>query len=73
MEASIIFHFAGRGNGGQRLALIDFAQLLDARWKAPIDQVDAKPHKESFLNSFAHSTYNFGLGGRYATIIVELA
>ncbi|KAF8921928.1 mitochondrial carrier domain-containing protein [Mucidula mucida] len=63
MEASIIFHFAGRGNGGQRLALIDFAQLLDARWKAPIDQVDAKPHKESFLNSFAHSTYNFGLGG----------
>ncbi|KAF9041839.1 mitochondrial carrier [Hymenopellis radicata] len=63
MEASIIFHFAGRGNGGQRLALIDFAQLLDARWKAPIDHVDAKPHKESFLNSFAHSTFNFGLGG----------
>ncbi|KAJ7786601.1 mitochondrial carrier domain-containing protein [Mycena metata] len=31
MEASIIFHFAGRGSGAQRLALIDFAQLLDPR------------------------------------------
>ncbi|KAF8078970.1 mitochondrial carrier domain-containing protein [Lyophyllum atratum] len=31
MEASIIFHFAGRGVANQRLALIDFAQLLDPR------------------------------------------
>ena len=66
MEASIIFHFAGRGAGSQRLALIDFAQLLDPKWKAPGDL--EKPPVEgsrmkSFLNNFAHSAYNFGLGG----------
>src|SRR6266850_1136919 len=37
METSIIFHFAGRGAAGKRLALIDFAQLLDPRWRAPGD------------------------------------
>ncbi|KAK0466352.1 mitochondrial carrier domain-containing protein [Desarmillaria tabescens] len=64
MEASIIFHFAGRGSSTQRLALIDFAQLLDPRWKAPREEVEAKaPHTESFLNSVLHSSYNFVLGG----------
>jgi solute carrier family 25 aspartate/glutamate transporter 12/13 len=37
MEASIVSHFASRGATGQRLALIDFAQLLDPRWRAPGD------------------------------------
>ncbi|KAI0828971.1 mitochondrial carrier [Trametes gibbosa] len=65
MEASIIFHFAGRGNPTQRLALVDFAQLLDPRWKAPSDTVETKPVAsfKSFLHEFAHSAYNFGLGG----------
>ncbi|OBZ79884.1 Calcium-binding mitochondrial carrier protein Aralar1 [Grifola frondosa] len=66
MEASIIFHFAGRGNGSQRLALIDFAQLLDPRWKAPSEKVVERVVPSSlysFLNEFAHSAYNFGLGG----------
>jgi len=37
MEASIIFHFAGCGTASQRLALIDFAQFLDPRWKSPCE------------------------------------
>lgn len=67
MEASIIFHFAGRGSGAQRLALIDFAQLLDPRWKAP-NEID-EPSKPvttaatSFLAELGHSAYNFVQGG----------
>lgn len=65
MEASIIFHFAGRGVATQRLALLDFAQLLDPKWRAPHDDFDTEAPKvaTSFLQSFLHSTYNFGLGG----------
>ncbi|GLB35821.1 putative mitochondrial carrier (TC 2.A.29) family protein [Lyophyllum shimeji] len=65
MEASIIFHFAGRGDGNRRLALIDFAQLLDPRWKAPHEEQEpqAALPKASFLQGFMHSTYNFVLGG----------
>jgi solute carrier family 25 aspartate/glutamate transporter 12/13 len=67
MEASIIFHFASRGAGGQsRLALLDFAQLLDPRWKAPsdLDRERAIGHSNrSFLDGLLHSAYNFGLGG----------
>ncbi|KAI0363620.1 mitochondrial carrier [Pilatotrama ljubarskyi] len=65
MEASIIFHFAGRGNPTQRLSLVDFAQLLDPRWKAPSEIAETKPISsfKSFLHEFAHSAYNFGLGG----------
>ncbi|KII93679.1 hypothetical protein PLICRDRAFT_49701 [Plicaturopsis crispa FD-325 SS-3] len=66
MEASIIFHFAGRGIGAQRLALIDFAQLLDPRWIAPheeVEQTTAKSAGASFLQGFLHSSYNFVQGG----------
>ena len=65
MEASIVFHFAGRGDAHQRLSLLDFAQLLDPRWKAPSEAVEVKapPTFNSFLHKFAHSAYNFGLGG----------
>ncbi|EEB86926.1 hypothetical protein MPER_15950, partial [Moniliophthora perniciosa FA553] len=63
MEAAIVFHFAGRGNSSQRLALIDFAQLLDPRWRAPTEHEDVAPQKTSFLNSLLHSTYNFVQGG----------
>ncbi|KAJ6621147.1 mitochondrial carrier domain-containing protein [Mycena sp. CBHHK59/15] len=65
MEASIIFHFAGRGSGAQRLALIDFAQLLDPRWRAPHDDFDvATPTTPaSFLQGLLHSAYTFVQGG----------
>ena len=71
MEASIIFHFAGRGASTQRLPLIDFAQLLDPRWKAPGDYEETVPTVarsalHQFFNEFAHSAYNFGLGGTSA-------
>jgi len=66
MEASIIFHFAGRGAPGQRLALIDFAQLLDPRWKAPGEQ-ETHPvsgwSATSVLANVAESAYNFVQGG----------
>jgi solute carrier family 25 (mitochondrial aspartate/glutamate transporter), member 12/13 len=65
MEASIIFHFAGRGLASQRLALIDFAQLLDPRWKAPHDEFEAQTSSvsASFRQSFLHSAYSFVQGG----------
>jgi solute carrier family 25 (mitochondrial aspartate/glutamate transporter), member 12/13 len=65
MEASIIFHFAGRGSGAQRLALIDFAQLLDPRWETPADAIvkPAVSDVTSFIQGFAHSAYSFLLGG----------
>ncbi|KAF9270709.1 mitochondrial carrier [Marasmius fiardii PR-910] len=74
MEASIIFHFAGRGNGAQRLALIDFAQLLDPRWRAPSEEKElVAPPKTTFLNSFMRSTYSFvqgGIAGAFGATIV---
>ncbi|KAH9044412.1 mitochondrial inner membrane protein [Lactarius pseudohatsudake] len=78
MEASIIFHFAGRGAAGQRLAFIDFAQLLDPRWRAPGDS-DAMVDKaegvtaSSVLSNIAHSAYNFmqgGMAGAFGATIV---
>lgn len=67
MEASIIFHFAGRGSSIQRLALIDFAQLLDPRWRAPAAGVRDAPTEASttmnVVHEIAHSMYNFALGG----------
>lgn len=73
MEASIIFHFAGRGAPGQRLALIDFAQLLDPRWRAPgdVDGVVAETTASTastMLSNFAQSAYNFVQGGKHVQI-----
>ncbi|KAF9515850.1 hypothetical protein BS47DRAFT_1381273 [Hydnum rufescens UP504] len=67
MEASIIFHFAGGGR--KRLALIDFASLLDPRWKAsptgasPIPTTSTQSQETTFLAGAAHSAYSFVLGG----------
>ncbi|KAF7791229.1 hypothetical protein EIP86_002243 [Pleurotus ostreatoroseus] len=67
MEASIIFHFAARGESRQRLALIDFAQLLDPRWSAPTERptiaAEGPTTLMSVVHEIAHSLYNFGLGG----------
>ncbi|KAJ7651670.1 mitochondrial carrier domain-containing protein [Mycena polygramma] len=72
MEASIIFHFAGRGSGAQRLALIDFAQLLDPRWRAPSDDFDVKAAPSvSLLQGFLHSAYSFVQGGLSLFAITE--
>lgn len=64
MEANIIFHFASRGNASERLSLLDFASLLDPRWKSPADVEDThgKPHV-GFWEQLSRSAYNFGLGG----------
>ena len=65
MEASIIFHFAGRGFANQRLTLLDFAQLLDPRWKAPHTAFEAQAPSAttSFFNTFLQSAYGFVQGG----------
>ena len=69
MEATIIFHFAGRGSAGQRLAFIDFAQLLDPRWRAPGDiegeatAMASSTTVSTMLSNVAQSAYNFVQGG----------
>jgi len=64
MEASIVFHFAGRGIASQRLALVDFAQLLDPRWRAPHDELaEQKKTTISGMQKFAQSAYGFVQGG----------
>ncbi|KAF9531941.1 mitochondrial carrier domain-containing protein [Crepidotus variabilis] len=64
MEASIIFHFAGRGVGSQRLALIDFAQLLDPRWRPPHEHLVEKPTASvSITQKILMSAYYFVQGG----------
>lgn len=74
MEASIIFHFAGRGVASQRLALIDFAQLLDPRWMAPHDEFETQASSaSSFLQGFLRSAYSFvqgGVAGAFGATIV---
>lgn len=75
MEASIIFHFASRGVPNQRLALRDFAQLLDPRWTAPHERSpqNVPEPTTSYLNKFLHSAYNFGLGGQGDFEMVDFA
>ncbi len=65
MEASIIFHFTGRGTASQRLALIDFAQFLDPRWKSPHEEHMEQKLKTgvTLAQKFLHSAYNFVQGG----------
>jgi hypothetical protein len=67
MEAAIIFHFAGRGGGTSRLALLDFAQLLNPKWKAPQSQFleEKDDKKTSMLTETLRSMYNFALGGMW--------
>ncbi|KAG0700680.1 mitochondrial carrier domain-containing protein [Suillus ampliporus] len=75
MEASIIFHFAGRGSRDQRLALLDFAQLLDPQWRAPHEELEAKAvsSKPTFFQwtlSRCNSNINIGIAGAVGATIV---
>ncbi|KAG2155496.1 mitochondrial carrier domain-containing protein [Suillus clintonianus] len=65
MEASIIFHFAGRGSREKRLALLDFAQLLDPQWRSPHEEFVSKEvsSKASVLQGVLQSAYSFVQGG----------
>jgi len=66
MEVAIVFHFAGRGGGGSRLALVDFAQLLNPKWRAPQSHFPSEEKvdkRTNVLNQTLHSAYNFALGG----------
>jgi len=70
MEAAIVFHFAGRGSGSSRLALVDFAQLLNPKWRAPQSHFPPEEKvdkKKNVLNQTLHSAYNFALGGMWVT------
>ena len=72
MEATIVFHFAGRGGGSPRLALVDFAQLLNPKWRSPQSQFTAEEKEKdgkqvNLLNQTLHSLYNFALGGMFIT------
>ena len=73
MEASIIFHFAGRGVGMQRLALLDFAQLLDPRWRPPHDEeyTAIKAPAVSWGTKILMSSYSFVQGGRHNSQISQ--
>ena len=68
MEAAIVFHFAGRGGGNSRLALVDFAQLLNPRWRAPQSQFSDEVKKPNALNQTLQSAYNFVLGGWWSVV-----
>lgn len=64
MEASIIFHFAGRGLSSQRLALVEFAQLLDPKWRPPHEAfAEQKAPAVSIGTKFLMSAYGFVQGG----------
>ncbi|KAI9752716.1 MAG: hypothetical protein M4579_005515 [Chaenotheca gracillima] len=74
MEADILFHFAGLDEPSGRLALKDFAKVLDASWRDPFagtDQDDsavsdattkALSTSKKVLHQIAESAYHFGLG-----------
>jgi solute carrier family 25 aspartate/glutamate transporter 12/13 len=70
METSIVFHFAGRGISDQRLSILDFAQLLDPRWRHPSEGRQEGVTADisstaSFFQGLFHSMYNFAQGGEY--------
>ena len=69
MEAAIVFHFAGRGSGSPRLALVDFAQLLNPKWRSQFttEEKEKDGKKVNVLNQAFNSLYNFALGGTLIT------
>lgn len=69
MEADILFHFAGLDHPGGRLALDDFAKVLDASWQSSRlgDAVTNTAERvvsrsRQFLSGLLESAHHFGLG-----------
>lgn len=70
MEADILFHFAGLDSPSGRLALDDFAKVLDASYQtagaklgAITDVADRAVSKsQQFFHSLLESAHHFGLG-----------
>lgn len=74
MEADVIFHFAGVGNGkGGRLGLDDFGKILDPRWKHPeplpvVDTEDTQQQQQQLkktggvVQELIENLYSFTLG-----------
>jgi solute carrier family 25 aspartate/glutamate transporter 12/13 len=70
MEADILFHFAGLEVPSGRLALDDFAKVLDASWQTRGSKLDVVgdaadrvvTKSQQLLNSILESAHHFGLG-----------
>ena len=70
MEADILFHFAGMDAPSGRLALADFAKVLDASWQSAYrlgesatEQLsEAASRTTQFLHGLAESAHHFALG-----------
>lgn len=83
MEADILFHFAGLDQPSGRLALEDFAKVLDPSWRHPSfssgydsESVDTTPvtsWSTSILRNLLESAHHFGLGsiaGAFGAFVV---
>ncbi|KAI9675132.1 MAG: mitochondrial aspartate-glutamate transporter agc1 [Caeruleum heppii] len=86
MEADILFHFAGLDEPSGRLALADFAKVLDASWKDPLYEATAAmgskaaeagqkaiSTSKSILRSVLESAHHFALGsvaGAFGAFVV---
>lgn len=70
MEADILFHFASIDEPSGRLALRDFAKVLDPSWRSPayddsagaVAASQAKSTGAALLSKVLESGYNFALG-----------
>ena len=70
MEADILFHFAGLDTPSGRLALSDFAKVVDASWQTATEALGAASDAAGkavskgtkFLHDVAESAHHFALG-----------
>ena len=70
MEADILFHFAGLDEPSGRLAMSDFAKVLDSSWRTDFSlggetselAGKAATTGKKFLHSVLESAHHFGLG-----------
>lgn len=81
MEADILFHFASTDEPSGRLALTNFAKVLDPSWRSPAYEDDAskavlsqaKSKTAAFFSQVLESGYNFALGsmaGAFGALMV---
>ena len=81
MEADILFHFAGLDAPSGRLALVDFAKVLDASWQSAYTLGVGASEKASevmsrtkrYVHNVLESAHHFGLGsiaGAFGAFVV---